>query len=1068
MSQLPNERTAVELPFVAQLKSMGWSHVEGDIHVPYMTDRQSFREVLLGKRLREAIRKINLDEHGKEWLDDARISQAVSAMERLGALKLMEANEAATELLLKGVPVDGPDGGRDVMVKFIEFDNWKQNDFLAISQFRVDRPGTANFIQPDIVLFVNGIPLVVVECKNPAATGPMEKAISDLLAYSNQREWVDGEEGVEKLFHYNQLMVGTYFNEARVGTVGCEPTHFLEWKDTSPVATADAAKELGKTKLSSQETLVAGMLRPELLLDIVRNFTLFTQVQSKTIKIVARYQQFRAVHAALRRLKTGKTRAQHGEHDQRGGIVWHTQGSGKSLTMVFLIRRMRVDPAMRKFKIVVVTDRTDLERQLSATAALTGETVLRARNAKRLQAMLKEQGPGLVFAMVQKYQERDDAGTGAGEGIDLDAADTFPLLNDSEDVLVMVDEAHRSHTKSFHANMQQALPNAARIGFTGTPILKAKKKATTDIFGGFIDRYTIRQSEADGSTVPILYEGRMADVTLPDGKRLDQLFEELFPDLDKDDIEKVQQKHASKRHVLEAAEVIGAKARDMLKHYVTTVLPNGFKAQVVASSRLAAIRYQAALEAARKELVEAIESGDGSDAEYVATAKPLMPLIRSLEFGVVISGGGKDDPLGPSAAEWTDESKNEARIERFKKPLRHKDPAKQDALAFLCVKSMLLTGFDAPVEQVLYLDRFMQGHELLQAIARVNRTAGPEKQCGYVVDYCGIGKRLSEALSVYDDEDVDGAIQSIKNEVPKLKDRHREVCEVFHERGVHDLGDAEECVELLRDERIRAEFAVKLKRFLDTLEVVLPRPEALPYVANAKRLGFIRKSAANLYRDSSLNLIGAGRKVRDLIDEHVRASGVEPTVAPVSIMAADFEKAVDGRGSDRTKASEMEHAARHHISAHFDEDPAHYQKLSERLEEILRTFKDNWADLVKALKGFVGEVRGGRQADDTGLDPRTQAPFFGLLADAVQADSGKEPAPEERTRLAAFTVEMVEHLRQEVRVVDFWRNAHAQETTRKWVVRFLDAHDVVSFDRQRAVADRILELAKTLHTRLCE
>ncbi|MDP9357836.1 MAG: type I restriction endonuclease subunit R [Chloroflexota bacterium] len=1080
---MPSERTEVELPLIAQLVGMGWQHIEGDIDVPTFTERQTFREVLLTQRLREAVRRINLDDAGQPWLDDSRVSQAVSALERLGASKLMEANQAATDLLLAGTVVDGDPvrhGSKDQTVRFIDFEHPERNDFLVINQFRVDAPGGQTVIVPDLVLFVNGIPLVVIECKSPAATDPMEEGITQLLRYSNQRDWVEGDEGVERLFHYNQALVSTFFYEARVATIGASYEHYLEWKDTSPVPMAEVAADLGVDQLSSQQTLVAGMLRPAHLLDIARNFTLFDSAEGCTIKKVARYQQFRAVHAAIRRLQTGQTRAQHGESDQRGGIIWHTQGSGKSLTMVFLVRKMRRLPDLRRFKVVIVTDRTDLEKQLSATAALTGETVCRARNEEALKAILRAEGPDVVFAMIQKYQQRDDQPevlelpTSAEPVVRQVSHEEFPILNRSEAILVLVDEAHRSHGSALHANLLHALPNCARIGFTGTPIMAGHRKRTHEIFGPFLDSYTIRQSEDDGATVPILYEGRTDGGDVADGRSLDELFEDMFRERTPEELEAIKRKYATTGNVLEAEQLIAAKAADMLRHYVADVLPNGFKAQVVAATRLAAVRYQKFLAEAHRALLADLERLDPAllalsdveretlprDAAFLVQAHAHLDTIRRLEFAAVISGDHNDDPAW---REWSDKPKQDGRIARFKKPLVHTDSARQDGLAFLCVKSMLLTGFDAPVEQVLYLDRAMRDHELLQAIARVNRTA-PGKTHGLVVDYFGVARHLHDALAAYDEEEIGGALVSIKDELPKLADRHRRVLALFHDRGVADIADVQGAVDLLRDERLRAEFAVKLKLFLASLDVVLPRPEARPYLRDAKILGFIDRSARNLYRDGGLNLVGAGHKVRDLIDRYVVAHGIDPKIPPISILDADFPRAVDAHSSDRAKAAEMEHAARHHISRHLGEDPVYYRKLSERLEEILQRFQDNWAELVDALRAFTAEIREGHPADDSGLDPRTQAPFLRLLAE--EAAPGTNLTPERLHDLAGLTVEMVDHIRQEIAMVDFWRNAHAQNVLRMWVAGFLDDHDAVPYEWISPLADHVVDLARALHAGL--
>jgi len=1073
MSDPPSERTRVELPFIEQLKGMGWQHVAGDIDVPGLspTGRESFREVLLVDRLKAALRRINLNEQGREWLDDSRLNRMVGALERLGSVKLMEANKAAHELLLKGIPVEPEDGSRDVTARFIDFEHPERNDFLAVNQFRVDPAwahGGRDFIVPDIVLFVNGIPLVVVECKAPDITNPMEEAIDQLLRYSNQREHVEEDEGAEQLFHYNLFMVGTYFYEARAGTVGASFDDFMEWKDTAPVPMDMVRAELDKDTLASQEKLVAGMLRPAHLLDILRNFTVFAQESGKTRKVVTRYQQFRAVHKAIARLRTGKTRREHGDTDQRGGIIWHTQGSGKSLTMVFLVRKMRTLPELRRFKVVIVTDRTDLEEQLSGTASLSAETVRRATSTKRLQALLREDGPDLVFALIQKYRQRDELGRGRQR------PEIFPVLNESDEILVLVDEAHRSHASELHANLCRGLPNCAQIGFTGTPILRDQKRDTRRIFGDFIDQYKLRQSEEDGSTVPILYEGRTADAAVKDGRTLDALFEDMFKDRSAKELAAIQARYATTGAVLEAERMIEQKADDMLRHYVRNCLPNEMKAQVVAVSRLAAIRYRAALEAARDLLVKEIEALDpallnpealdrrDAKTQFLVHAHEQLDLLRRLEFAAVISGHHNDDPAW---REWTDSTKQKSRIANFKKPLVHKDPRKAHPLAFLVVKSMLLVGFDAPVEQVMYLDRPMRGHELLQAIARVNRRY-PRKKAGIVVDYVGVTGHLSEALAVYDAEDIEGVLVNFKDELPRLDDRHKRVLAVFTSRGIPNITDDSACIELLKDTRVRAEFVVKLRQFLDSVDTVMPRPEVLEFVADARQLGYIAKAAANRYRDSSLNIAGLGHKVRKLLDDFIVSKGVDPKVPPVHVLAPEFDTVVERHVSSRAKASEMEHALRYHITVHLNEDPVYYRKLSEKLEEILKAFKDNWEQLVIELRGLVTEVRTGSASQFAGLDGRTQAPFYRVLEDVMPAQ--KTAGAVGQAEIAELTVKMVDHIRHEVALVDFWRRPDAQERLRSWVVQFLDDHELVPFDKLQPTADQIMELAKALHTRLVE
>ncbi|CPV59721.1 type I restriction endonuclease subunit R [Mycobacteroides abscessus] len=1074
------EYSEVEKPLLDQLVGLGWSHIEGSKSEPVVTGRESFRESLIENRLREALRQINLGPDGNPWLDDSRLSEAVSSLTRTETGKLIEINERMTERLLEGTSVAGLpdwDQGRSQHIKFIDFDNPEHNDFLAINQFRMDEPGgqAKKFVAPDVVLFVNGIPLVVIECKSPYVTDPMAEGINQLRRYANQRD-LGVPEGNEQLFWTNQFVVSTYGDKARVGTFTSEAEHFLEWKDAAPLSRDHLAARLGKpaAELTGQELLVAGMLTPANLLDIVRHYTLFTEVSGRRIKLVARYQQYRAVLKALNRLRTGKTRQADGEHDRRGGLIWHTQGSGKSLTMVFLVRAMRSDPVLRAFKVVVITDRTDLEKQLAATAKLSGETVQRARKSAKLRTMLAEQGPALVFAMIHKYRDTDTGKTEQGLADD-EKAESFGVINTDESIVILVDEAHRSQTSTLHANLMAALPNAAKIGFTGTPIMREGKKRTEAIFGEFIDKYTIRQAEADGAVVPILYEGRTAKGAVAGGSDLDELFEDMFADLSDAELEKLKARYATTGSVVEAPQLIAAKAKSMLWHYVSTVMPNGFKAQVAASSRLATVRYREALLAARDDLVAQIEALpdhlrnaepeeiDRLDrkTQILVRAADQLDLLKGLDFVPVISSTNNDDPTW---AQWTDKARQDAVIEDFKKDLGLPGE-KTSPVAFLIVRTMLLTGFDAPVEQVLYLDRAIQDAELLQAIARVNRTAS-RKTVGLLVDYYGVGAHLQKALKAYapeDAEDAIGALASIKDELPKLRDRHARVIAVFAQAGIDTFDtdeDVEACVQVLADEALRARFGALLKQFLTTLDTVMPRPEALPFVHDAKRLGIISLAAKRRYRDDGLGDFDSslyGEKVRRLIDEHVTALDIATKIPPVSVTDPDFIAKVKGLTSDKAKASEMEHALRYHIRKNFDEDPARYTKLSERLDDILKNLTGQWDQLALALTELLSEAQSD-EGESTIHDDPLVARFYGLLEAEFATDAS---LPEEvRVDIVHLAQEIVVQVEANASMVRFWHNPHAQETLRKQLIHTLDDRDLFPFEEQAPLADKLMELAK--------
>lgn len=855
------------------LHALGWSaHIDGAPHGDHPVDgRPTWSDEIIEDRLRAKLREINLGPDGEPWLDAARIDRIVNELRRTEP-SLVEANKQVTELLLQGVRIEGLPGwnqGRTQVAALIDWNHPENNDLLLITDFPLDRPydGGARFVVLGAVLFVNGIPFVVVEGVRPDREPTVGEAIADLRAYTGMRPAGERQD-VPSFFAFVQVLVATNGKEARVGTVTSAPEHFAPWRTVEPAKPEEVRAELGydhHASFTQLETVAAGVLRPLHLLDLVRNFSVFHQVEGRTVKIVARYQQFRAVHKMVKRLLDGRTRAQTGYDDERGGVVWHTQGSGKSFTMAFLVRKMRTVPQLADFKVVVVVDRTDLRDQLQPSLALAGETTIVAASVADAQAKLAEDVPGIVTIMIQHAQRDEYAGAERGDEqlVDdpLQSRVHFPVLNTSERVVLIVDEAHRSQRGRLHARWRHALPNAARIGFTGTPLLRVDKEShsTEEIFGPFIDQYLLRDSEPDGATVPIRYEQRRVEAYVVDAIVLDAAYEQEVGGTPRQRQE-AQKQWVTSRQALESTDVIGSKARDMLRHWVGSVLPNGFKGQVVAVSRLAAVRYWGALLAARDELVGELEeferlgpdlAAQHPDIVFLGAALAFLPLLRMIDFVPVISAGITKDEQGqfrhdpPEWRQWTDETNQRDHIDRFKQQLPAPEtlvgdhpPSTSDApwsnypahpisrhpvhagdqydpwhgaspddsfggrthnpgpvppdlggagptpVAFLIVMSMLLTGFDAPIEQVLYLDRPIRDVELLQAIARTNRPAR-HKEVGLVVDYAGVSRHLDKALAAYDEADLDGYKEFLTAvELPRLRDRRELVRQFLAEHGI--------------------------------------------------------------------------------------------------------------------------------------------------------------------------------------------------------------------------------------------------------------------------------------------
>ena len=984
-----DEYKKAEKPALDKLHALDYNYVPGEELAPDSSaqERSSWRDVVLDKRLAKALMRIN------PWLSHENLNKIIHNLIYIRAASLIEANQKVYESLVKYMAYeqDMGHGRKGQTVKAIDFDNPDNNEFLVVNQFKVHGP-KQNII-PDIVIFINGLPMAVIECKSPYITNPMETGINQLLRYANRRNPSELE-GAERLFWYNQMMVSTYGDKATMGTISAGYEHYIEWKDPFPVKISDLSDGA-----RSQEIMLEGVFRKENLLDLIRNFIVFETVDGKMIKKMARYQQYRAVHKAIERLKTGKTRK------ERGGVIWHTQGSGKSLTMVFMAVKMRRDPEMKDYKLVFVTDRTQLDRQLTGTfERCQDETVLHAKNVKHFKKLLAKDSSDLVTGMLQKFQEKDFG--------------QMEELNASEKIVLLVDEAHRGLYAALGTNMNVALPNAPKIAFTGTPLIKTQK--TTNEFGSYIDTYTIDQSVNDGATLQIIYEGRESNTKVT-GDSLDKLFDAYFNDKTTEEKEAIKKRYGRELAVLEAPKRIEMICVDMLEHYRKHVQPNGFKAQIVTASREAAVRYKKAFDKLSAPESAVIISGDHNDPEHIR--------------------------------KHTDRTKQKRYIERFKKPMD------EDPLSILIVKDMLLTGFDAPVEQVMYLDRRLMDHSLLQAIARVNRTR-TGKTRGYIVDYYGLSDYLKEALEVFSTEDVHGALIPIKEELPKLELRHTKV--LTHFKGI-ELSDVEKCVEVLEDEEARAQFQADLRKFLRSMDIIMPRAEASPFIADMKRLGQINLAAQNRYRDNLYAIAGAGAKVRELIDEHIYSTGVEPRISPVALLAPDFAEHVGSIKSPKAKASEIEHAIKHHITVNIEQDPEYYRKLSEQLEAILDAYHDKWDELVQMLLDFRStiETERGEQAEDVGLSKQEYAYYNILEAEMKEAAAYHAPDPEIRGRMCDVTSGIFDAIKESTYIVDFFQKEDEKKKLRLKIKRALMASELVSKTKVRnSVIERYMELAR--------
>jgi len=982
---MPNEYAESERPALEALQRLGWEIVDQQ-QTEWVDPRETETSAVLEPRLREAVDRLN------PWLDENNRNKAVREIQQVAGTSTMDENEQIHEKLVRHTTVeqDRGHGTQHQTVKYVDYETPENNDFFALNQFRVEGP--VETIKPDIVLFVNGLPLGVVECKSPQIPEPRSEALDQLTRYQNER--AGDTEGAEELFRYNQFSVAAWLEGAVMGTYGTPKDQYKPWRDTYPLED-DELIELFDLDgyLPDQYRMLYALFDPERLLDQLRHFTVFETKQGGAIKMVARYQQYRAVRKALERIdKRGRREAQ-------GGVVWHTQGSGKSLTMLFLalkLRRNKDDPTL-----VLVTDRRALNDQIHATFGRCGfPNPKKAESIPDLRDRLGYDAGETITTLIHKFQTTDNE-------------EEFPVLSRNENIYVMADEAHRTQDKELANNMRTALPNAFYVGFTGTPIEKDERN-TRRTFGNYIDTYTIDQSLEDGATVEIMYQGRLADIHL-EGETLDRLFDRIFSDKTDEEKAEIQKRYAQTKDLAEAQPRVDRVALDIIEHFESDV-PAPFKGIVVTTSKEAAIRYK--------------ETLDG---------------LNGPESRVIVSEGHNDPE---HIKKWTPSDSEKSQYKES-----FVDPNGEVELLIVC--DMLLTGFDAPVAQVMYLDKPLREHSLLQAIARVNRPF-EEKTHGLIIDYYGVSDELKEALAMFSSKDVERAMVPVEDKKPELEAAHSKAVSFFD-----DLDNTEKCVQSLEPDDRRIEFKNAFKRFSQLMDVILPNPVANPYRDDLDKLSAIYGKAKERYRDETMNLEGAGAKVRKLIQDHITSRGIEVlNDEPVSIMEeVEFDAKLEDLESDEARASEMQNAIKHEINVRFDEDPVQYGSLRNRLEELIEKYREGRYDerkTIEELRALMDEIRSrDKQARHRGLRDETDLSFYHAIEDVLGEQSANEDD------LIELTADLVGTVEEFVTKVEWKERTHLQNRMRKEVTGELYRSGIdVSSDERRELTNRVIELAR--------
>ena len=1008
------EYSRVEKPFLDKLRQIGWRVIDhgnnGIPQDPAISLRTNFNDWALKSVFSEKIKDLN------NWITDDQINQCWDKIITQNG-KLLEVNEATFVMLRKGIPLEGKNevtGEENPTVRLVAFgDEYESNDFTAINQFRINTPGTAKpFIIPDIVCFVNGLPWIVVECKDEDVAEPMSEAFEQIQRYANLRIDEDDEyaevEGKEQLYYSNLFSVITHGKEARFGTISSDFDFFYNWRDIFPEEYRTV--QIGDDEQSvRQEVIILGMFNKEILIDLLQNFTLYMTLKAgNKIKVLARYNQYRATGKMIERLKAGKT------WQERSGVIWHTQGSGKSLTMVFLVKKMRTTFVLKEFKVLMVVDRLDLEDQLLANAQLTGEapdkpiaTKTRGPNDDTpVLADLADDTPDLNLVMIHKFGNNQQYTPEYLAKHDLvPVYEKLELINSSEKILILIDEAHRTQGGDMNAALFQAFPNASRIGFTGTPLMKKSDRLSTSqrfgqLDGRYIDTYKMNDAVSDHETVDIKYIGKVVTSELDDSEGFAEAFVKLFNARTEKERLEIMKRYGGMEAYLESNERVKRISEDLVHHYVTEVLPNGFKAMVVSSSITAACRYSVQI---RKLITKQLEIEQAKPKEE--QDEYILNRLSKLQVKTVISNPG-NNAESYIMKEYKEGNSKEI-LESFCKNYSDEKGKEDSNIGILCVCDRLLTGFDAPVLQVMYLDKNLREQNLMQAIARDNRTK-KHKDHGIVVDYFGVLKNLQKALGIYTDQDKEEAkvelddfekyFSDIAKEKPELELRYNALIQFFSDtleienaagyfdqilNSEQDSKFVNDVLEAMKEVKWRAKFDILFGRYLSQIDLLFSEVEVQQtHWIRAKRLGYLVYRIGYFFHDKTMDLKFASRKVRQLIDKYVKSEGVDTKFSEMEIMSEDFVHIKDSYKNQKSQASAMEYALRYHIKVNLvAKDPGLYQKFNTRIDTILKIYRDNWETQIEEFEKLQKELASGEKKDARFIS--VQPAFHNILTSFV-------------------------------------------------------------------------------------
>ena len=917
------EVNASQKPAIALLQSMGYTYI-----FPEDCEKQrgSRYHVLLKDILRGQLRRLNRYSYAgaENEFSAANIERAMEELDEPLTDGLVRTSEKIYDALLLGKSYPETVGGGKSLsfnLKYIDWEHPENNLFHVTEEFAVESQDKLHNARPDIVLFINGIPFAVIECKAPYIS--VKQAVEQMIR-NQQADYIP------QLFKYAQIVMATNKNVVKYATAGTPKKFWSVWKEQDTAFLDSRLTQLVADRApTEQDRNIISLFSRERLMELTRYFVLF----DANVKKICRYQQYFAIREII------KTIAQRDSKGNRqSGVIWHTQGSGKSLTMVMLAKYILMELAACNPRVVIVTDRKELDGQIAATFAHTRLNPARATSGRHLVELVTNGKADVITTIINKFN----------------TAERLEAKNNSRDVFVLIDESHRSNYGSMAAKMRTVFPNACYIGFTGTPLMKREKNTLTK-FGKLIHKYTIQDGVEDGAIVPLIYEGRFVEQKV-DEENIDMWFQQTTKRLTDPQKEDLRRKWSSIRRLTSTDARIKRIALDINNHFLLGFKDTGFKAMLATNYKRDAIRYLKCFE----------QFGDLNCAVVISP-----PDIRESVDDV---DEGTDNMV---IEYWEKMMKQYGDADTYEEAMKNKFCDGEIDILIVCSK--LLTGFDAPVCQVLYIDKELKEHGLLQAIARTNRLHDG-KEYGLIVDYRGLIQKLDAAMDMYsgaglenfEGRDLRGVVIDVLEALGQLRTAYTNLIDLFAD--VKDLSDTEAVEVSLADEKKREQFYNLLCAFGRALDLVLNSEQAYAALPGEERKKYqnrflffskVRRSVKIRYCDAIDNK-EYEPLMQNLLDMHLSVAGLKQITNPVDILNKDdFERELEELGSLRAKADAITSRLSKSISAKYEENPAYYDSFSKRIKDALDQYKEkviSEAEYLAKMRSIMEDYHSGKSS----------------------------------------------------------------------------------------------------------